>query len=69
MRQNYNQIKDDWQLAKILRQSEKEIRRCAFQCVNLTAETEMAMMRSNEPFEMPLKHGVNILQMELSGGR
>lgn len=43
MRQNYNQIKDDWQLAKILRQSEKEIRRCAFQCVNLTAETEMAM--------------------------
>lgn len=43
MRQNYTQIKDDWQLAKVLHQSEEEICRCAFQEVNLTAETDLAM--------------------------
>lgn len=43
MRQNYNQIKDDWQLAKILRQEEGEIRRCAFQSVNLTSDTKEAL--------------------------
>ena len=46
MRQNYNQIKDDWQLARILSQEEGEIRRCAFQCVNLTADTKEALRHS-----------------------
>jgi len=43
MRENYISIKDDWELAKVLHQSEKEIRRYAFQVVNLTAETELAL--------------------------
>ncbi len=43
MSSNYLQIKDDWQLAKLLHQEQEEINRCAFQSVNLTAECERAM--------------------------
>ncbi len=43
MSQNYRQIKDDWQLAQLLHAEEECIRRCAFQNVNLTAETELAL--------------------------
>ena len=42
-RQNYKDIRDDWQLAKVLHQQEEEIRRCAFQNVNLTAETTLSL--------------------------
>ena len=37
MSENYRQIKDDWQLASVLHKEEGELRRYAFQCVNLTA--------------------------------
>ncbi len=40
---NYNEISDDWQLAKVLHQEEPVIRRCAFKGVNLTAESELAL--------------------------
>ena len=43
MSENYRQIKDDWQLASVLHKEEGELRRYAFQCVNLTAETELAL--------------------------
>lgn len=43
MSENYQQIKDDWEVARILHQEQEEIRRCAFQSVNLTAETELAL--------------------------
>lgn len=42
-RENYKDIRDDWQLAKLLHQQKEEIRRCAFQNVNLTAETELSL--------------------------
>lgn len=43
MSENYKQIKDDWQLAALLHSDEDELRRYAFQCVNLTAETRLAL--------------------------
>lgn len=43
MRQNYEKIKDDWQMAKVLHSNEETIKRCAFVSVNLTAETELAL--------------------------
>ena len=43
MRENYQKITDDWQLAKVLHSEEKILRRLAFVTVNLTAETEMAL--------------------------
>lgn len=43
MRQNYEKIKDDWQLAKIMHSDTHTIKRCAFVSVNLTAETELAL--------------------------
>ena len=46
MRDSYKQIKDDWQLAQILHQENEEIRHHVFQCVNLTAETEKALLHS-----------------------
>lgn len=42
-RENYSDIRDDWQLAKLLHRTGTEIRRCAFQSVNLTAETDLAL--------------------------
>lgn len=42
MRQQYQHIDDDWQLADVLHR-EGEVHRCAFQGVNLTAETELAL--------------------------
>lgn len=42
MSQNYTHIEDDWQLASLLHTA-GEVRRCAFQGVNLTAETELAL--------------------------
>lgn len=46
MSRNYQQIKDDWELASLLHSKETEIRRYAFQSVNLTAETELALAHS-----------------------
>ena len=46
MRDSYKQIKDDWQLAQVLHQESEEIRRHVFQCVNLTAETEKALLHT-----------------------
>lgn len=43
MSENYLQIKDDWEVARVLHQEQTEIRRCAFQSVNLTAETKLAL--------------------------
>ena len=43
MSENYTQIKDDWEVARVLHQEQGEIRRYAFQSVNLTAETKLAM--------------------------
>ncbi len=43
MRENYREIRDDWQLAKVLHEENPIISHCAFQNVNLTAETELAM--------------------------
>lgn len=43
MRESYKQIKDDWQVAQTLHQECEEIRRYAFQSVNLTAETDLAL--------------------------
>ena len=43
MSENYLQIKDDWEVARVLHQEQTEIRRCAFQSVNLTAETQLAL--------------------------
>lgn len=43
MKENYRQIRDDWELAALLHQEEKVVKRYAFQCVNLTAETELAL--------------------------
>ena len=43
MRENYTSVKDDWMVAKVLHQPEEEIRRCSFQSVNLTSETELAL--------------------------
>ena len=43
MRDSYKQIKDDWQVAQTLHQECEEIRRYAFQSVNLTAETDLAL--------------------------
>lgn len=43
LRQNYQEINDDWQLAEVLHQKEEAISHCAFKDVNLTAETEFAM--------------------------
>ena len=40
---NYRQIKDDWQVAAVLHLPDEELRRYAFQSVNLTAETEEAL--------------------------
>lgn len=40
---NYQQIKDDWELASLLHSDETELRRYAFQSVNLTAETEKSL--------------------------
>lgn len=39
----YQEIRDDWQLAKILRQEGQHICHCAFKDVNFTAETELAL--------------------------
>ena len=43
MKESYRQIKDEWQLAQTLSQENEEIRRCAFQSLNLTTETEAAL--------------------------
>jgi len=43
MRNNYEEISDDWELAKVLHSQETIIRRTAFKGVNLTAESELAM--------------------------
>lgn len=43
MRQNYQKIKDDWELAKVLHSDSETIKRCAFVSVNLTAETQLAL--------------------------
>ena len=43
MKEAYRQIKDDCQLAQVLCQEEEEIKRCAFQSINLTAMTESAL--------------------------
>lgn len=43
MLENYREISDDWELARVLHQEEKEIKRCAFKDVNLTAETDLAL--------------------------
>lgn len=39
----YDEISDDWQLAKVLHIEDKELRRYAFKGVNLTAETDQAL--------------------------
>lgn len=41
MSENYTQVKDDWEVARVLHLDQEEIKRCAFQSVNLTAETEL----------------------------
>lgn len=46
MRQNYIEIKDDWELAKILHDEVKEIARCAFVELNFTSETKLALCHS-----------------------
>ena len=43
---SYEQIRDEWQLAQVLDQESEEIRRHGFQCVNLTAETEKALLHT-----------------------
>ena len=43
MSENYTQVKDDWEVARVLHLDQEEIKRCAFQSVNLTAETELAL--------------------------
>lgn len=43
MQRNYEKIKDDWQLARLLHSDEEWIERCTFVSVNLTAETELAL--------------------------
>lgn len=43
MRENYTSIRSDWTLAQLLHREEEEIKRCAFLCVNLTAETDLAL--------------------------
>ncbi|MCR4593069.1 MAG: hypothetical protein K5672_07950 [Bacteroidaceae bacterium] len=43
MKESYRQIKDDRQLPQILRQENEEIRRYAFQSINLTIETELVL--------------------------
>lgn len=46
MRENYREIRDDWQLAKVLHEGVEEIKRCAFQNVNLTSESELSLSHS-----------------------
>ena len=43
MKTNYQEINDDWQLARILHHKEATITCCAFKDVNFTAETELAL--------------------------
>ena len=43
MSENYREIRDDWQMAKVLHEDAETIKRCAFQNVNLTAETDLAL--------------------------
>ena len=43
MKESYRQIKDEQQLAQTLSQENEEIRRYAFQSLNLTTETEAAL--------------------------
>ena len=43
MSENYTQVKDDSEVARVLHLDQEEIKRCAFQSVNLTAETELAL--------------------------
>lgn len=43
MRENYREIRDDWQLAQILHERKPQIKRCAFQNVNLTSESELSL--------------------------
>lgn len=46
MRENYREIRDDWQLAKVLHEDHDVIKRCAFQNVNLTSESELSLSHS-----------------------
>ena len=46
MGNNYRQIEDDWQLAQLLHEPGEEIKRCAFQSVNFTAEHELALAKT-----------------------
>ncbi|MBR5608601.1 MAG: hypothetical protein IKW44_09470 [Bacteroidaceae bacterium] len=50
MRENYREIRDDWQLAKVLHEGLEEIKRCAFQNVNLTSESELSLSHSYTDF-------------------
>ena len=43
MRQNYQKVTDDWQLAAVLHREDEVIQRCAFVSVNMTAEAELAL--------------------------
>lgn len=43
MRENYIPVRDDWEVAQVLHKQEEVIKRHAFLCVNLTAETDFAL--------------------------